>query len=246
MEERKIAIVTGGTRGIGCTLVRKLIEVGFYVEFTYLNSAEGALELEGQYPGKCRGIQVDGGNENEVREYVKRITDDPGSRIVLLVNNAGITQDVLIKDSKWSDYERTMNSNLGATVNFCREVLPVMIRNRYGDIVNISSLASQNIRNGNAFYGTSKIAVERFSKSLALESVRFNVAVNVVAPGFVETDLIKGMIKDNTKKRELLKQIPRKKFTQPEEVADAVNFLISRKPLLIGAVLPLGGGGHLT
>lgn len=215
------------------------------MEFTYLNSAEGALELEGQYPGKCRGSQVDGGNENEVKEYVKRISDNPGSRIVLLVNNAGITQDVLIKDSKWSDYERTMNSNLGAAVNFCREVLPVMIKNRYGDIVNISSLASQNIRNGNAFYGTSKIAVERFSKSLALESVRFNVAVNVVAPGFVETDLIKGMIKDNTKKRELLKQIPRKKFTQPEEVADAVNFLISRKPLLIGAVLPLGGGGHL-
>ncbi|SFR57288.1 SDR family NAD(P)-dependent oxidoreductase [Anaeromicropila populeti] len=244
-DKNKLAIVTGGSRGIGKAIVEKLIAEQYFVEFTYVSSKDEAANLEMTYPGKCKAALVDGKDSDQVDLFVKSVVEKHNGRIDLLVNNSGITQDVLIKDSTYNDYRNTFDNNVGATFNFSKTVLPVMMKNRYGNIINISSLATNNIRYGNAFYGTSKAAIERFSKSLALEAIRFNVAVNVIAPGFVETDLIKRMTEDMKTRKELISQIPRRKFTQPEEVADLVKFLADRKPLLIGAIIPLGGGGQL-
>ena len=238
------AVVTGGTRGIGKTIVENLIKEGYFVEFTYLNSKSNSDLLEEEFKGYCRGTRVDGSNKNEVKNFIEKISADD-IPVTVLINNAGITKNFLIKDGTWEDYKDTMDTNLGGTFNFCKEIMPQMIRARKGDIINISSLATKNIRMGNGFYGASKLAVERFSKSLALESARLNIMVNVVAPGFVETDIIKDIIQDKKAKIELLKQIPLRRFTKPQEVADAVLFLLKRTPILIGAVIPVGGGGQL-
>lgn len=238
------AIVTGGTRGIGRVIVENLIKEEYFVDFTFLNSRNDSDTLEEEFKGYCRGTRVNGGNRDEVRRYIEEISED-GNPITVLVNNAGITKNALIKDGTWEEYKDTMDTNVGGTFNFCKEVIPQMIKAHRGDIINISSLATGNIRVGNGFYGTSKSAIERFSKSLALESARLNIAVNVVAPGFVETDIIKDIIQDPKARIELLKQIPLRKFTKPQEVAEVILFLIRRTPLLIGAVIPVGGGGQL-
>lgn len=238
------AIVTGGTRGIGRTIVENLIKEGYYVDFTYLNSKNDSESLEKEFKGYCRGTKVNGCNRIEVNKYIEEISKEDNP-ITVLINNAGITKNAFIKDGTWEDYKDTLDTNLGGTFNFCKELMPQMIKARKGDIVNISSLATGNIRMGNGFYGTSKSAIERFSKSLAIESARLNIAVNVVAPGFVETDIIKDIIQDQKARIELLKQIPLRRFTKPQEVAEAVLFLIRRTPLLIGAVIPVGGGGQL-
>ncbi|MCL1702979.1 SDR family NAD(P)-dependent oxidoreductase [Lysinibacillus sp. Bpr_S20] len=240
----KRALVTGGSRGIGRVIVKQLIEEGYFVNFTFLNSEKEAKSLETEHPNRCQGDKVNGCSPYEVNEYLKTICDE-NNPITVLINNAGITRDSLVKDSDWVDFKETLDTNLGGCFNFCRSILPYMIKARKGDIINISSLASDNVRIGNAFYGTSKIAINRFSENLALEMARFNIAVNVIAPGFVETDLIKDHLDLKTRK-ELLKQIPIRRFTKSEEIAEAVILLLSRKPLLIGATLPVGGGGHLS
>jgi NAD(P)-dependent dehydrogenase (short-subunit alcohol dehydrogenase family) len=239
------AVVTGGSRGIGLAIVEKLIHEGYFVEFTYLNSIECSELLQEKYLGACRGTRVDGSNPEEVRQYVNELYNS-SEPVSLLVNNAGITKDLLVKDACWEDYKEIMEVNFGGVFNFCNLLLPRMMKQKYGDIINISSQACGNVRIGNSFYASSKCAIERFSKTLAIESIRFNVAVNIVAPGFVETDLVKAMLNDPKTKKDLLRQIPTRKFTKPEEVAEAVILLIKRQPLLIGVTIPIGGGAHLN
>jgi 3-oxoacyl-[acyl-carrier protein] reductase len=237
------ALVTGGTRGIGRVIVRRLIEDGYFVEFTYLHSESAAAELEAEFPGKCRGRRVDSRKADEVQAYLADITAEE-MPLTVLVNNAGITRDALVKDGAWEEFKETLEVNLGGTFHFARGLAPHMIKARHGDMIMISSLAARNVRAGNAFYGSSKAAIDRLSETLAVELARFNIAVNVIAPGFVETELTEELLDDKAR-RELLREIPLRRFTQADEVADAVLFLLSRKPLLVGATLPLGGGGHL-
>ncbi|WP_338553880.1 SDR family oxidoreductase [Paenibacillus sp. KS-LC4] len=242
MEAVKRAVVTGGTRGIGKVITERLIAAGYFVDFTFVQSYEHAEELERRYAGKCRGAKVDSRHPEEVRKYIENISS--AEPITVLVNNAGITFNALAKEGTWEDFQDTLNINLGGSFHFCKELIPQMNRARNGDIIMISSLASDNVRVGNAYYGTSKAAVNRFTETLAIELARMNIACNIISPGFVETDLVKELLTDE-KRRELLKEIPLRRFTLPEEVADAVMFLLGRKPLLIGANIPLGGGGHL-
>jgi 3-oxoacyl-[acyl-carrier protein] reductase len=237
------AIVTGATRGIGRVIAVRLMELGYFVEFTFIRSFEDAMRLEQEYEGRCRGMQVDSRSKEAIDEYVSRIAAF-GDPIGVLVNNAGITYDSLVKDGNWDEFQETIETNLGGPFHFSRALIPHMVRARKGDIIMISSLASDNVRIGNAFYGTTKAALNRLSETLAAELARFNIAVNIISPGFVETELIGEKLTDE-KRRELLREIPIKRFTAAEEVADAVEFLLQRKPLLVGANLPLGGGGQL-
>ncbi|EFM11529.1 short-chain dehydrogenase/reductase SDR [Paenibacillus curdlanolyticus YK9] len=240
----KRAIVTGATRGIGRMIAVRLIELGYFVEFTFIRSFEEAERLEQEYPGKCRGAQVDCRSQEQIDRYVQRIVEDGDSPVTVLINNAGITYDALVKEGVWEDFEETIATNLGGPFHFCHALIPHLIRARRGDIIMISSLASDNVRIGNAFYGTTKAALNRLSETLAAELARLNVAVNIISPGYVETELIGDKLTDD-KRRELLREIPLRRFTTADEVADGVEFLLGRKPLLIGANLPLGGGGHL-
>ena len=150
MNSDRIAIVTGGTRGIGRDIVRHLIEEGFFVHFTYLSSGENSKLLEDQFRGQCKGTSVDGCVEQNVRGYIAEIAND-NQKIAVMVNNAGITVDYLIKDAEWVKYQKIFEVNVGGVFNFSRAVLPIMMKQRYGDIINISSLATHNIRMGNSF-----------------------------------------------------------------------------------------------
>lgn len=240
----KHAVVTGGTRGIGKKIVETLIQNNYFVDFTYINSQSAANELTQKYEGKCRATKVDGSNPQEVKEYMELVKDKGNTTV--LINNAGITINSLLKDSSVEDIEKIMKTNLGGVIHFCTEAIPQMLKEKKGDIINISSLASQNIRAGNGLYGMSKSAIERYSEGLALEMARFNIATNIISPGYVETDIIKNLICNPEEKKKILKSIPLRKFTQEQDIADAIVFLLSRKPMLIGANLPIGGGGQLA
>ncbi|EWY36596.1 hypothetical protein N825_09755 [Skermanella stibiiresistens SB22] len=239
---RKLAIVTGGSRGIGRVITAVLVEAGYDVRFTYRTSGEEARSLEAELPGRVRGSSVDGTDAGAVSTFVGMVQDE--GDIALLVNNAGVTKDNLVDRIGADEVRSVIDNNLCATVHFCRSVLPRMRRARFGDIVNISSLASGNVRPGNALYGASKAAVERFTQSLAIECARSNIAVNTVAPGFVETELTASFL-DGQARRDLLARIPLRHLTTAREVAEAVLLLAARRPLLIGVTLPVGGGGHI-
>ncbi|HEX7982313.1 MAG TPA: SDR family oxidoreductase [Duganella sp.] len=242
MSAPRTALVTGGTRGIGRAIVERLLAAGWRVHATYRHDAAAARALlAGAGPG-LSVHQIDGADAEAVAGFVQGLdADDP---IGLLVNNAGQSLDQFAHQAAPAAVAALFDANVLAAMHYCRALLPAMQRRRGGDIVNISSLASVNVRHGNAFYGASKAALERFGAGLALEAIRFGIAVNTVAPGYVETELIANMLTPE-KKRALLASIPARRLTAAGEIADAVEFLASRRPLLVGVVLPLGGGGHL-
>jgi 3-oxoacyl-[acyl-carrier protein] reductase len=236
------AIVTGGSRGIGRAIVKRLANENFYVHFTYRTSQSYGLDLEQEFYGQCKGYCVDSSNSTAVIELVHQI--ERISPISLLVNNAAITtKNVAIDQFDWHDYKTVMDVNVGGIFNLCKAVIPGMRKVGKGDIINISSLSSFNIRKGNILSGASKAAVNRFSLGLAYECAPFNIAVNVVAPGYVETEN-KPFLEKN--RRVTLENIPIHRITAKEEIADAIMMLVSRQPLLIGTIIPVGGGVHLN
>lgn len=238
----RTALVTGGTRGIGRAIAQRLAGAGWRVHVTYRSDAQAAQQMVDEAGGAICAHRVDGTDAAAVEALVQRI--DSEEAVSLLVNNAGQTVDRLVHQVTPEEAAAVFDANVMAAIHYCRVLLPRMQRRRGGDIINISSLASGNVRTGNAFYGASKAALERFSASMAIEAVRFGIAVNTVAPGYVQTDLIEHLLAPD-KKRALLASIPARRLTDAGEIADAVEFLVSRRPLLVGAVLPLGGGGHL-
>ncbi|WP_424212997.1 SDR family NAD(P)-dependent oxidoreductase [Streptomyces sp. BI20] len=239
---RPVAVVTGGARGIGRAVTRRLTQEGYQVEFTYLSSKRAADELTEATDGLARGSRVDGRDADQVREFVSRIAAD--GRLRALVNNQGLTVDKLVGQVTWPELHDLLDTNLGSAVTFTHAVLPYLIKQRRGDLVFISSQARRNARVGNAMYGVSKAAMTRYAANIALEGARFNVLANVVEPGFVETDLTKVMLEGSARKK-YLQEIPLRRFTNPRDVAKVVAALVTRSPELVGAVLPVAGGAHL-
>ncbi|MFF1925227.1 SDR family NAD(P)-dependent oxidoreductase [Streptomyces sp. NPDC058221] len=239
---RPVAIVTGAARGIGRAVVRQLVADGFDVEFTYLNSKQAADEVVEQSRGHARGSRVDGRVLEEVTEFVAAV--GTGGRLQALVNNQGLTADKLAMQVTWQDMELLLETNLGSAVTFTHAVLPYLVRRRRGDIVFISSQARRNARVGNTMYGVSKAALTRYAASVALEGARFDVLANVVEPGFVETDLTRSMLQGKERSA-YLKEIPLRRFTNPRDVAEVVAAMVSRKPTMVGAVVPVAGGAQL-
>jgi NAD(P)-dependent dehydrogenase (short-subunit alcohol dehydrogenase family) len=237
-----IAVVTGGARGIGAQTVRALVAAGFAVEFTYLRSAEAAAEVVADCAGHAHASQVDGREPDQVRRFCDGIS--AAGRVRVLVNNQGTTVDQLVRDLAWQDLRALLDGNLGSAVNFTVALLPHLVRARRGDIVFISSQAHHNARPGNVLYGVSKAALTRFGLGVAQEYARFNVYANIVEPGFVDTDLT-GALLDDERRRRLRREIPTKRLTTPQDVANAVVSLACRSTELIGAVLPVAGGAQL-
>ncbi|MFE2261868.1 SDR family NAD(P)-dependent oxidoreductase [Streptomyces griseosporeus] len=239
---RPVAVVTGGARGIGRAVVRRLTQEGYDVEFTYLSSKRAADELTEATGGLARGSQVDGRDAEQVHAFMDRVAAT--GRLQALVNNQGLTVDRLVNQVTWPELEQLLDTNLGSAVTFTHAALPHMLRNRRGDVVFISSQARRNARVGNAMYGVSKAALTRYAANIALEGARFNVFANVVEPGFVETDLTKVML-DGKDRKKYLQEIPLRRFTNPRDVAQVVAALVTRNPELVGAVLPVAGGAQL-
>jgi 3-oxoacyl-[acyl-carrier protein] reductase len=239
----KTVLVTGGTRGIGRAIVEAAAEAGARVAFTYRSSSEVAEEIKTQLADggtEARAFQSDAADTEAAGEVVSAVTDDFGS-LDVLVNNAGITRDGLLLRAGEDDWDAVMETNLKSVFNFSKAAYKPMMRQRAGSIVNLSSVVGVAGNPGQTSYAASKAGIIGFSKSLAKELASRGVTVNVVAPGYVETDMTDDM---PDRAREAMEgQVPLGRPAQPEDVAQAVLFLASGAASYItGHVLHVDGG----
>ena len=196
----KIALVTGGSRGIGEAIVRRFVEQGAKVAFTYRSSAERANAIEAELGTAVKGYQSDASSFEETKELIARILEDFG-KIDIVVNNAGITQDTLMLRMTEDQWDKVIEVNLKSVFNITKNVLRPMLKSRSGSIINISSIVGITGNPGQANYAASKAGIIGFSKSIAKEIGSRNIRCNAVAPGFIETDMTDEL--DEKTKRDL-------------------------------------------
>ncbi len=240
--EGKVAIITGGSQGIGKAIALLLAEKGVNIAVSDINreKAEEALREIESLGRKGLAIGVDVSNYNEVEAMVKKVVDTFGA-IHILVNNAGITRDSLIIRMKEEDWDAVLDVNLKGTFNCTKAVLKYMTKQKGGRIVNIASIVGVMGNPGQANYVASKAGVIGFTKSTAREYSSRDITVNAVAPGFIDTAMTQALPPEIREK--LLKQIPIEKFGTPLDVAQAVLFLVSDDASYItGQVIHVNGG----
>jgi 3-oxoacyl-[acyl-carrier protein] reductase len=239
----QVALVTGGSRGIGRAIVKALATDGAKVAFVYLGNqtaAQSLIQEVAQTGGTALARQCDVSNTEAVRQCVERLEEEWG-RLDILVNNAGIIHDDLFIRMDPEDWNKVLQINLGGAFNFCRAVAYTMMKQRRGRIINISSVAADHANPGQANYAASKGAINSFTRALAVELASRNVTVNAVAPGFIETDMTQAV---RNKAGEVIKKlIPMRRLGQPEDVARVVVFLAGPESAYItGQVLTVDGG----
>lgn len=239
----KVAFVTGGTRGIGKQIAINLAKAGYDIAINYRNENEALretqIEIERQ-GAKCFSVRGDVSVFEDCEKMVKDIINQFG-KIDVLVNNAGITRDMLILRMKEKDFSDVINVNLIGTFNVTKNVVPYMAKKRNGRIINISSVVGISGNAGQTNYSSSKAGIIGFTKSLAKELGSRNVLVNAVAPGFIKTQMTD--VLKNEVKEEISKNIPLKRIGNAEDVANVVEFLASDKSSYItGQVINVDGG----
>lgn len=241
--QEKVFLVTGGSRGIGKAIVRRLAEAGAQVAFTYNSSPDKAREVKASLNGSAHRVkfyQSDVASYQDAQKLVEQIEQDMGS-IYGLINNAGITRDGSFFQMQPEDWQAVMNTNLNGVFNVTKSVASKMIRQGEGKIVNISSVSGMRGSMGQANYASSKAAIISLTKTLAREFSRFNVQVNAVAPGFIATEMVEQM--PDKAKTEINKMVPARRMGQPEEVAQSVMFMVSEaSDYITGHTLVVDGG----
>ena len=239
----KVAFVTGGTRGIGKQIAINLAKAGYDIAINYRNENEALREtqIEIERQGvKCFSVKGDVSVFEDCEKMVKDIINQFG-KIDVLVNNAGITRDMLILRMKEKDFSDVINVNLIGTFNVTKNVVPYMAKKRNGRIINISSVVGISGNAGQTNYSSSKAGIIGFTKSLAKELGSRNILVNAVAPGFIKTQMTD--VLKNEVKEEISKNIPLKRIGNAEDVANVVEFLASDKSSYItGQVINVDGG----
>ena len=216
---------------------------GYDIIINYKTKDDTIIEVKNEiekFNVKCMAIQGDVSDFEDAKNMVERIIEKFG-KIDVLVNNAGITKDMLIMRMKKEDFESVIDVNLVGTFNITKNVIPYMMKNRSGRIINVSSVVGISGNAGQTNYSASKAGIIGFTKSLAKEVGSRNILVNAVAPGFIETDMTD--VLSESVKESIYSQIPLKKMGKPEEVANAVYFLGSDENTYItGQVLNVDGG----
>jgi 3-oxoacyl-[acyl-carrier protein] reductase len=239
----QVALVTGGSRGIGRAIVKALAAEGARTAFVFRGNKEAAdalcAEIK-QAGGSALALQCDVTRPGEVKECVERIEKEWGP-VNILVNNAGVIQDDLFVRLEPEGWDRVLQTNLGGTYNFCRAVAYSMMKQRKGRIINISSVAAEHVNPGQTNYAASKGAINSFTRALAVELASRNVTVNAIAPGFIETDMSEAV---RNKAGDLIKKmIPMRRLGQPEDIARVALFLAAdESAYLTGQVITVDGG----
>ena len=223
--EGKVAIITGGTRGIGKGMVERFVEEGAKVVFTYNSSDEKARAIESEMAakgGEVFGIKSDASQMDQAQAMADFCVEKFG-RIDVLVNNAGITRDNLLMRMGEEDWDAVINTNLKSIFNTTKAVQRTMLKQRSGSIVNLSSVVGVKGNAGQANYAASKAGMIGFTKSVALELGSRNIRCNAIAPGFIETEMTAKLGEDVVK--EWRNSIPLKRGGTPKDVADLTVFL---------------------
>ena len=243
MLKGKNVIVTGATRGIGREIALTLAQNGANIAMNYRNlnsEVEDLINEIKSFGVDALAIKCDVSITEEVDNFVKEVKANYNT-IDVLVNNAGITKDGLILRMKEADFDDVLDVNLKGTFNTTKSVSSIMVRQKYGKIINISSVVGIAGNAGQCNYAASKAGVIGFSKSIARELASRNINVNVVAPGYINTDMTKNL--PDKVKEEIIKSIPMKKIGEPKEVANLVLFLSSNLSAYItGQVINVDGG----
>jgi 3-oxoacyl-[acyl-carrier protein] reductase len=237
-------LVTGGTRGIGASAVRAFLRAGASVTATYCRNEERASAFLKEFDGALRSrltlTRFDISDRAAVERFFESLEQHGGS-LQVLVNNAGLRVDGVVALMDQAAWQRVLDVNLTGTFNMCKRALGLMLPERYGRIVTITSPAGRIGSRGQANYAASKAGLVAFSKSLAREVATRGVTVNCVSPGIIETDFISDLPQEQ--KRELVSMVPMQRFGSPEEVAACILFLASRRASYVtGAVLEATGG----
>lgn len=241
--QNKIALVTGGSRGIGASIAKELAKEGARVIFTYQSSPDKAQNVLDEIKadgGEGRIFQADASNFNDAQKTVDFILKEFGS-LHILVNNAGITKDNLILRMSEQDWDEVINTNLKSVFNYSKAAIKPMMNQREGKIINISSVVGIMGNIGQANYVAAKAGVIGLTKSLAREFASRNINVNAIAPGYIETDMTAKL--NETQKQAILNLIPLKRIGKPEDIARMVVFLASDDANYItGQVFCVDGG----
>jgi 3-oxoacyl-[acyl-carrier protein] reductase len=241
--EGKTVLVTGGSRGIGAAMARKCAEHGADICFTYLSSEDKAKAVQDEIKAMgvdCHIFKSDAADFAQAEELVKNVLEAKG-RIDVLVNNAGITRDTLMLRMSEEQWDQVIAVNLKSVFNLTRHALRTMMKQREGSIINVSSVVGVFGNAGQANYAASKAGIIGFSKSIAKEVGSRNIRCNILAPGFIGTDMTDQL--DEKTKADFLANIPLKRLATPEEVADATVWLGSNMSSYVtGQVISVCGG----
>lgn len=241
--ENQVAIVTGGGRGIGKAICVKLAENGAHIVVSDISknlAEEVAIEIREKFKRKTLALEVNVGNLNSVEEMVNNSLDN-FENINILINNAGITRDTLLIRMKEEDWDEVIKVNLTGVFNCTKVVGKKMLKQRFGKIVNISSVIGIRGNIGQVNYAASKAGIIGLTKSTAKEFASRNINVNAIAPGFIETEMTKNLSSEI--RQELLKQIPLNRLGESSNVADLALFLSSSaSDYITGQVIVVDGG----
>ena len=239
----KVAMITGATRGIGKQIALTLANEGYNIVLNYRTENDELKQLKNEIESKkvkCLTVQGDVTNFEDCKQMIESAIKEFG-KIDVLINNAGITKDMLLARMKEEDFKQVIDVNLVGTFNMTKNVISYMMKARNGKIINISSVVVIAGNAGQTNYSASKAGIIGFTKSLAKEVASRNILVNAVAPGFIETnmtDVLKQEVKD-----EIAKNIPLKRMGTPQDVANVVKFLASEDSSYItGQVISVDGG----
>ncbi|AIL13023.1 acetoacetyl-CoA reductase [Candidatus Paracaedimonas acanthamoebae] len=237
-----VAIVTGGTRGIGASISQALMKAGYRVAATYQ-----ADDIAAETFRRSTNVAVfrwDVSHHDDCIKGIQTVQQQLGN-IDVLINNAGITSDSMFHKSTAQDWTKVLNTNLVSCFNMAHAVIGGMRERNYGRIINISSINGQKGQLGQTNYAAAKAGIIGFTKALALENARKNITVNAIAPGYIATDMVKAVPQEALDK--IVAQIPVGRLGEPEEIARAVVFLAAEEAgFITGSTLSINGGQYMV